>query len=104
MSLPNKNADCPSGKKMLFTGWGKDRYNNQGVLNIQEQPSTKYLNGIHLKCKEDKKNSPSIFVEDSPNRRNTLCFGDSGGMFYSNHNFLIKLFTNNTTFLDSFKT
>ena len=95
--LPEENAPCPNGKRLVVSGWGKDmtRYMirsrdnlwavSQECLNASSCPN---LNDMNPKTN-------MLCVGDSENLLNSACHGDSGGMHFDYHN--LKLQKNLTT-------
>ena len=81
--LPEENAPCPNGKRLVVSGWGKDmtRYMirsqdnlwavSQECLNASSCP---YLNDMSPKTN-------MLCIGDSENSLNSACMGDSGGIF-----------------------
>ena len=84
--LPEENAPCPNGKRLIVSGWGKDmtRYMirpldnlwavSQECLNASSCP---FLNDMDPKTN-------MLCIGDSENSLNSACMGDSGGIFYGN--------------------
>ena len=78
INLPKKDAPCPSGKELLFTGWGVDRYRKQD-MPISRLLGTKFLFAIDLKCKSESSQPPVLYTTNVPENRNSPCNRDSGG-------------------------
>ena len=78
INLPKKDAPCPSGKELLFTGWGVDRYRKQD-MPISRLLGTKFLFAIDLKCKSESSQPPLLYTTNVPENRNSPCKRDSGG-------------------------
>ena len=78
-SLPERDVNCPPGKSLVVSGWGRDR--------TRPYRSTRYLWAVKQECldmtecpiyKERNRTAPMLCVGDKENY-NDACYGDSGG-------------------------
>ena len=91
--LPDKNAPCPKGRRLVVSGWGLD----VSRFLIRSQDS---LWAVSLECLDDSScplmnihspNDTMLCAGDPKNLLNSDCGGDSGGMFYHYLKFLVPM-------------
>ena len=84
VNLPEADAACPKGKKLIVSGWGFDGH----TMNITTETAVRHnrLWAVYQEClpldrcttsKETK--GQLLCVGDSEQPRNSACMGDSGG-------------------------
>ena len=94
--LPTANAPCPTGRRLVISGWGRDK--------MRPFRSREKLWAVSQECL-DKSNCPRLnpdpappgvipktnmlCVGDSENSVNSACRGDSGGKVFLNTNSLV---------------
>ena len=84
VNLPEADAACPKGKKLIVSGWGYDGHQN----NLTTETDVKHnrLWAVHQECLPLERCAPSeetkgqlLCVGDLEQPRNSACVGDSGG-------------------------
>ena len=99
--LPKENAPCPTGRRLVISGWGRDK--------MRPFRSREKLWAVSQECL-DKSNCPRQnpdpappdvipknnmhCVGDSENSLNSGCYGDSGGKKFLYTNILVWMLFN----------
>ena len=82
--LPEENAPCPKGRKLVVSGWGNDmtRFMIRPLDNLWAV-SQECLNASSCPNLNDMNHKTNMLcVGDSENLLNSACHGDSGGMHF----------------------
>ena len=84
VNLPEADAACPKGKKLIVSGWGYDGH----TMNITTETAVKHnrLWAVYQEClpldrctTSEETKGQLLCVGDSEQPRNSACVGDSGG-------------------------
>ena len=77
VNLPEADAACPKGKKLIVSGWGLDGHNR----TKHNQLWAVYQECLPLdRCAiSEEQKGQMLCVGDSEQPRNSACMGDSGG-------------------------
>ena len=84
VNLPEADAACPKGKKLIVSGWGFDGH----TMNITTETAVKHnrLWAVYQEClpldrctTSEETKGQLLCVGDSEQPRNSACVGDSGG-------------------------
>ena len=81
--LPEENELCPTGRKMIISGWGRDYFRpfmHREKLWAVMQECIDARQCTKLSTINPKENL--LCVGDSENPLNNACYGDSGGKYF----------------------
>ena len=77
-NLPRADATCPTGKRLVASGWGYDMHDP--TRNIDRLSAVLQQCLPQEKCKISEEMKPYyLCVGDLEQPRNSVCYGDSGG-------------------------
>ena len=83
--LPEENAPCPKGRKLVVSGWGRDV--SQGLIRSRDKlwaVSQECINASSCPLmNETNPKTNMLCIGDPENLLNSACYGDSGGIFLS---------------------
>ena len=83
--LPEENAPCPKGRKLVVSGWGNDA--SRGLIRSRDKlwaVSQECINASNCPLMNDTKPKTNmVCIGDPENLLNSACYGDSGGIFLS---------------------
>ena len=80
VNLPKEGEKCPSGKKLIASGWGSaedGRWSWHRYLWAVKQQCVDFEK-CHFRTDPEAKNA-LLCIKDTENPSNTICHGDSGG-------------------------
>ena len=84
VNLPEPDAPCPKGMKLIVSGWGFDGHKTNWTTETEVKHNR--LWAVYQEClsldrcaTSEEQKGQLLCVGDSENPRNSACMGDSGG-------------------------